>query len=444
MLRAVQVLILLVIVLCSSSVYAEIVNYEFTATDVSGRTVRGSFFFDTTHVAQAIPIRFGTEWSFTPSGLGFNALGIPPIQNTDLSNSMSCHRGLDGQDFFRLRFQATNGIDPGADPSFYIFSFNLGTTAGDLFSGPCETLASVSNLVFPVPTSPFGSGTIFIKVGTDQTDLVVTSLRRVGASQPDPILPVLIDPAQPPQECIAIAPFCANLLFPCFCFHGVPSGQWFDPPSAVGYEYKMASDSLFTKVLDFPTGFQNAFSVSAGGISLGQFLPGQNVNFGSFLGGGVASFRITGIAPLVDASNPAAFPIKLEFNTQTANFVMLPISGSPMISVAVDIKPGEFPNSINLGSRGTVPIAILGTVAFDPRTVDPASVTVASAPVKLKAKGTVMSSLQDVNGDGRLDLVVHVNTETLQLTNIDTEAVVNAITFDGRFIRGSDSIRVVQ
>jgi hypothetical protein len=206
----------------------------------------------------------------------------------------------------------------------------------------------------------------------------------------------------------------------------------------------MASDSLFTKVLDFPTGFQNAFSVSAGGISLGQFAPGQNVDFGSFPGGGVSSFRVTGIAPLVDASNPAAFPIKLEFKTQTASFVMLPLTGSPVISVTVDIKPGEFPNTINLGSRGTVPIAILGTPAFDPRTVDPASVTVASASVKLKANGTVMSSLQDVNGDGRLDLVVHVNTEPLQLTSIDTEAVVEGMTFDGSFIRGSDGIRVVQ
>lgn len=439
-----QVLTLLAIVLYSSSVYAEIVNYEFTATDTIGRTVRGSFFFDTTHELQAVPIRFGTEWAFTPSGLGFNALGIPPIQNTDLSNSMFCQRGLNGQDLFGLRFQATNGIDPGANPSFYVFSLNLQTTAGDLFGGPCETLGSVANLAFPIPTSPFGSGTISIKVGTDQTDLVVTSLRRVGASQPNPILPIRIDPAQPPQECVPVAAHCANLLFPCFCFHGAPSGQWFDPPLAFGYEYKMAPNSLFTKVLDFPTGFQSAFSVSAGGISLGQFGPGQNVDFGSFPGGGVSSFRVTGIAPLVDADNPAAFPIKLEFNTQTASFVMLPISGSPVISVTVDIKPGEFPNTINLGSRGTIPVAILGTPAFDPQTIDPASITVASAPVKLKSKGTVMSSLQDVNGDGRLDLVVHVSTEAFQLTNIDTEAVVQGMTFDGGFIRGSDSIRVVQ
>jgi len=31
----------------------------------------------------------------------------------------------------------------------------------------------------------------------------------------------------------------------------------------------------------------------------------------------------------------------------------------PFVTVAVDIKPGSFPNSINLKSNGVVPVAIL-------------------------------------------------------------------------------------
>ena len=71
------------------------------------------------------------------------------------------------------------------------------------------------------------------------------------------------------------------------------------------------------------------------------------------------------------------------------------------------------------------------------------TVTLASAPVKLKGKGTPMASLQDVNGDGLLDLVVHVGTEAFQLSAGDTEAVLVGRTFDGKTIRGSDSVRIV-
>ena len=111
--------------------------------------------------------------------------------------------------------------------------------------------------------------------------------------------------------------------------------------------------------------------------------------------------------------------------------------------VGIDIKPGSFPNTINVGSKGTVPVAILSTATFDARTVNPLTVTLASAPVKLKGKGTPMASFQDVNGDGRLDLVVHVETEALEINQTDTIAVLEGQTFGGAAIRGTDSVRVV-
>ena len=114
-----------------------------------------------------------------------------------------------------------------------------------------------------------------------------------------------------------------------------------------------------------------------------------------------------------------------------------------VIEVAIDIKPGSFPNSINLGSGGNVPVAIFSTASFDATSVDPTTVTLASAPVKLRGKGTAMASSEDVDGDGLLDLVVHVSTEALQLTDADTVAVLHGQTLDGTRFTGVGTIRVV-
>jgi hypothetical protein len=113
------------------------------------------------------------------------------------------------------------------------------------------------------------------------------------------------------------------------------------------------------------------------------------------------------------------------------------------IDVQVDIKPGIQPNSINLGSNGVVPVAILSTASFDARTVNPSSVTLAGSHVRLKGKGTPMASVEDVNRDGRPDLVVHVSTEALQLSETDALAVLEGLTHDGIPIIGADTVRIV-
>jgi hypothetical protein len=114
-----------------------------------------------------------------------------------------------------------------------------------------------------------------------------------------------------------------------------------------------------------------------------------------------------------------------------------------VLVVQIDIKPHSFPNSINLGSGGTVPVAILSSASFDATTVNPATVTLASAAVKLKGQGTPMASKEDVNGDGLLDLVIHIETQALQLSAGDTEAVLTGATYSGALITGKDTIRIV-
>lgn len=114
------------------------------------------------------------------------------------------------------------------------------------------------------------------------------------------------------------------------------------------------------------------------------------------------------------------------------------------IPVDVDIKPGDEANHINLRSQGNVSVAILSTEAFDATAIDPLTVTVAGASVRIKPNGTLASSLEDINGDGLLDLVVHVNTASLQLTNVDNEVLVEGETLGGQFFFGTDTIEVNQ
>ena len=114
------------------------------------------------------------------------------------------------------------------------------------------------------------------------------------------------------------------------------------------------------------------------------------------------------------------------------------------INVTIDIKPGANPNSINLGSNGNVPTAILSSADFDATTVDPETVTLADAKVRVVGKKSkLQASLKDVNGDGLTDLFLHIDTTGLQLTNGDVMAYLEGRTYDGEPIVGKDTIRIV-
>jgi YVTN family beta-propeller protein len=105
--------------------------------------------------------------------------------------------------------------------------------------------------------------------------------------------------------------------------------------------------------------------------------------------------------------------------------------------VEIDIKPGSDPNSINLKSKGVVPVAILTTPEFDASTVDPTTVKFADAsPIKW--------AIRDVDNDGDMDMLLHFNTQELNLDANSTEGTLSGMTSDGTPFSGTDSVRIVR
>jgi hypothetical protein len=117
----------------------------------------------------------------------------------------------------------------------------------------------------------------------------------------------------------------------------------------------------------------------------------------------------------------------------------------PILVVQIDIKPGSYPNAINLGSYGLVPVAILSSSEFDATTVDPDTVELAGAEVAVRGKSNkYMAHAEDVNGDGLVDLLLQVATQNLDPDSFqDGSAVLTGRTYDGVSIEGEDEITIV-
>jgi N-acetylneuraminic acid mutarotase len=112
---------------------------------------------------------------------------------------------------------------------------------------------------------------------------------------------------------------------------------------------------------------------------------------------------------------------------------------TPYLPVTIRVNPA----TINLKSNGKVDAVILSSDTFDATSVNPETVTLAGASVATEGNGTPMASFDDVNGDGLLDLVLHFPTQSLKLTNTDTQIVLKGQTFGGQLIKGVATVTIV-
>jgi len=116
-----------------------------------------------------------------------------------------------------------------------------------------------------------------------------------------------------------------------------------------------------------------------------------------------------------------------------------------VLQVAIDIKPGGHRNPINLKNKGKVWVAILSDATFNAATVNPSTVVFAGASPLLKRHKGLCVKLEDVNGDGLLDMVLHFKTEDLTLQPGETQACLTGQTFEPvKAFTGCDSVRTVK
>lgn len=84
-----------------------------------------------------------------------------------------------------------------------------------------------------------------------------------------------------------------------------------------------------------------------------------------------------------------------------------------VLPAEIDVKPGNSKNKVNAKSQGVIPVAIYTTSDFDATTVNGASVT-------LEGVAADQFALEDVDGDGDLDMILHFDTQDL-LDALDLE-----------------------
>jgi hypothetical protein len=170
-----------------------------------------------------------------------------------------------------------------------------------------------------------------------------------------------------------------------------------------------------------------------------------------------ADGRLSCDSPCIDAGDNAAVPADittdLDGNPRICSDVVdMGAYEWPVVLVQIDIKPGSYPNAININGKGIIPVAVLGSAEFDVRQIVIGSLDFAGLEVRVKPNGAAQFSISDVSGpdgvpDGYDDLVCQFADDPLGwLPGDDVADVTGTFLLDGNEVRsfkGTDEITIV-
>jgi hypothetical protein len=127
------------------------------------------------------------------------------------------------------------------------------------------------------------------------------------------------------------------------------------------------------------------------------------------------------------------------------------------IEADIDIKPWIYPNSVNRGNKGVIPVALLGSDGFDPTALDPATLSFEFCGVAVDPAHDITDPLvfadhiEMANMDAFPDLVLHFNTQDVAAAitgdkgdYFDAYLVVTVSGMPTIIIIGMDVIRIVK
>lgn len=163
---------------------------------------------------------------------------------------------------------------------------------------------------------------------------------------------------------------------------------------------------------------------------------------------------VVGVIPKPDAQPTDTYSLELRLadGTSVALAADTPVNEIPeegygvfsdggevlsFVPLKMDVKPKDRANAIRLSDIRLLPVAVLSTSSFDATTIDPRSVQFGPAGVGEYHNRT---HEVDVDGDGRLDVVLHFAIRQAGLTTSDTECTLVATTLAGELVRGTDIV----
>jgi hypothetical protein len=128
--------------------------------------------------------------------------------------------------------------------------------------------------------------------------------------------------------------------------------------------------------------------------------------------------------------------------------------GPCAISLHVDIKPTSCPNPFNTKAQGKLPVAVLGTDAFDVYDIDPATVMLEGVEalrysyedVATPYTGGGACGCHEEGPDGFMDLVLHFERQDIYATMCSVtdgevlELTLTAVTHTGEDALGTDCV----
>jgi len=110
-------------------------------------------------------------------------------------------------------------------------------------------------------------------------------------------------------------------------------------------------------------------------------------------------------------------------------------------AVVLDVLQG----TVNLKSKGVLPVAILSTASFSALDVDVSTLRLGD-PALTGTVAPLRAAAEDVNGDGVLDVILHFSTPDMlsvgAVNAASTQLALSGATTGGTAIEGVDSIRI--